>query len=143
VIDHRIVKAPYIRIEKFKKGINGDNVYQLDFRLTQPNKKYIDPIVLHSLEHYLLVGLQKYMESFVTVAPMGCQTGMYLVFLNECDAFRICDCIEKILQEMMLSTEVPLSDIVHCGQATFHDTDKTKLFIQKLLDERNNWLTVF
>lgn len=88
-VDHRLVNAPYIRLSHYSKGDRGDYVFLFDLRFTQPNKNYMETKVLHSLEHLLLAGFRKYLDGFVSVAPMGCQTGFYLITLNSCNAYKI------------------------------------------------------
>jgi hypothetical protein len=85
VIDHRKVEAPYVRLETANKGFNGDYGCMYDLRFLQPNSGiYIDPIFMHSMEHVLLDYFKnKYKNEFLCLAPMGCQTGFYLVLMNQ------------------------------------------------------------
>ncbi|MBM7854991.1 S-ribosylhomocysteine lyase LuxS involved in autoinducer biosynthesis/sugar phosphate isomerase/epimerase [Desulfohalotomaculum tongense] len=141
-IDHRIVKAPYIRLTEYKKGKQGDYVFLYDLRFTQPNTSYIKAEVLHSLEHFLLTGFKRYMDGFVSMAPMGCQTGFYLILLNECSAQKIIACFEKVLEDILLADEVPLSSDKECGQASYHDLEGAKQIAKQLLKDKHKWLEV-
>jgi S-ribosylhomocysteine lyase len=142
-LDHQSVKAPYIRIMQCKEGLKGDPVFLFDLRFTQPNKNYIKPEVMHSLEHFLLVGFRKHMEGFSGVAPMGCQTGFYLTVLNECSAEKMVSNFEEVLNDILLADEVPLNNIKDCGQAHYHDLKGAKEAAKNVLKEKQNWLTVF
>lgn len=142
-LDHRLVKSPYIRMIGYKEGVNGDFIYTYDLRFTQPNKKYMDPKVLHSLEHLLLFGFRKYMDSYISVSPMGCQTGFYLILLNECNADNIVANFEKILNDILIADSVPFANETDCGQAAYHDLDGAKKIVKRVLEEKNNWLTVY
>lgn len=141
-LDHRKVKAPYIRMIGYKEGANGDYVFMYDLRFTQPNKKYMKPKTLHSLEHLLLVGFRQYMNSFISVSPMGCQTGFYLILLNEYNAQNIISNLEKILEDILITDKVPLTSEIECGQAAYHDLNGAKEIASELLKERNNWLEI-
>lgn len=141
-IDHNTVKAPYIRLAEYKKGNHGDYVFLYDLRFTQPNTSYIKTEVLHSLEHFLLTGFKHHMDSFVSVAPMGCQTGFYLILLNECNAQNITLCLEKVLKGILCADRVPLSSDKECGQATYHDLEGAKQVAEQLLKDMHKWLDV-
>ena len=83
-LDHRKLKAPHVKLRALTTGENGDGVYSVDLRINQPNMEYLSTTELHSFEHFLLQGFKKYMpQNFISVAPMGCQTGFYLILLNE------------------------------------------------------------
>src|SRR5258705_13579155 len=84
-LDHQLLKAPHVKLRALTTGENGDGVFSVDLRINQPNKdEYLSTTELHSFEHFLLFGFQKYLpQNFISVAPMGCQTGFYLILLNE------------------------------------------------------------
>lgn len=143
-IDHRIVKAPYVRMIEYTRGKYGDTVYLYDIRFTQPNKEYLDASILHSLEHFMLVGFKKYFqEKFVSVAPMGCQTGFYLILMNEYNSIIILENLRKVLNDVLLSEEVPLSTEITCGQAKLHDLLNVKKIVNRVLNKEDEWRIVF
>lgn len=143
-LDYNQVKAPYIRLNRWQEGKQGDCVFVYDFRFTQPNKNYMKPEVLHTLEHFFEVGFRSYMEDrFINVAPMGCQTGFYLILLNEHSAFNIISTIRQILEDILKSDEVPFNNTNDCGQALYHDLIGSKEIARILLLEKHNWLEVF
>jgi S-ribosylhomocysteine lyase len=110
-LDHRILKAPHVKLRALTTGEHGDGVFSLDLRINQPNTEYLSTTAMHSFEHFLLAGFRKYMpENFISVAPMGCQTGFYLILLNEGNAQKICDVYECILQDILEATEVPYAN---------------------------------
>ncbi|MBY6799178.1 S-ribosylhomocysteine lyase [Clostridium botulinum] len=142
-IDHRNVKAPYIRMINYNEGENGDVVFSYDLRLTQPNSRYMDTKVLHSLEHFMLVGFQKYFDKkFVSVSPMGCQTGFYLIIINEYNFQIISEKFKKVLEEILEADSVPLSTEITCGQANHHTLKEVKELVGEILKEEKNWKNV-
>ncbi|MCX7117622.1 MAG: S-ribosylhomocysteine lyase [Legionellales bacterium] len=139
-IDHTRIQAPSIRLNSCKIGRNGDKIYSIDLRILPPNQTYLDPKLMHSFEHYLLAGFRKYLgESFVCVAPMGCQTGFYLILLNEGRVSTICTFFESILQDILVAEEVPYANIHQCGQAALHDIDPAKSLAQLILSKKLTW----
>ena len=142
-VDHRQVKAPYVRLSSYTAGENGDIVYFFDLRITQPNTTYLSRTELHSLEHLYLAGFRKYLPAnFICVAPMGCQTGLYLVLLNEGRAEKVLDVYEHILKDILDATSVPYADIKDCGHYEDHDLDAAKAVARRLLDCRAAWRQV-
>ena len=141
-IDHRIVKAPYIRLDSFKEGKNGDCVFKYDLRFTQPNKEFIKSDALHSLEHFLLYGFRKNVSSFLGVAPMGCHTGLYLFLLNDYEPDCLVSYLSRVLQDVLLANEVPLATEETCGHAANHCLDGAKKIANDMLSQKELWLTV-
>jgi len=142
-LDHRKLKAPHVKLRSATKGQNGDTVYSVDLRINQPNTNYMSTTELHSFEHFLLAGSRKYMpENFICVAPMGCQTGFYLVLLNEGNAQKIHDTYEAILNDILIAKEVPYANIRECGHFENHNLDLAKDIARRLLDFKSSWRQV-
>lgn len=141
-VDHRIVKAPYVRLDMVKEGEKGDRIFKYDMRFTQPNRVFISSDVLHSLEHFLLVGFRERVSSFVGVAPMGCHTGLYLFLLNEMGSATILSHLEIILNDILEATEVPLSTELTCGHASMHNLEGSKAVARQMLAQKDKWLEV-
>ncbi len=143
-IDHRDVSAPYVRLSSFLEGKAGDITYVYDLRVTQPNDSYLTTSILHSFEHLLLAGFRKHMpNSFVSVAPMGCQTGFYLILQNEGHFEEVARAYQAILEDIMDSKEVPYASPDNCGQAVHHDLAGSKTLAQMLLNAKTQWAQVF
>jgi len=142
-LDHRKLKAPHVKLRSLTKGENGDAVYSVDLRINQPNISYLSTTELHSFEHFLLAGFKKYMpENFISVAPMGCQTGFYLILLNEGDAQKICGVYEAVLNDILIAKEVPYANIRECGHFENHNLDLAKDIARRLLDSKSSWRQV-
>ena len=143
-IDHRDVSAPYVRLSSYLEGSAGDITYVYDLRVTQPNNSYLTTDILHSFEHLLLAGFRKYMPtSFVSVAPMGCQTGFYLILQNEGRFEEVSRVYQAILDDIIAANEVPYASPDNCGQAVHHDLAGSKGLAQALLDAKAQWSQVF
>ena len=142
-LDHQLLKAPHVKLRALTTGENGDGVFSVDLRINRPNSEYLSTTELHSFEHFLLFGFKKYLpQNFISVAPMGCQTGFYLILLNEGDAEKICNIYEKILNDILVATEVPYANIRECGHYENHDLKLAQDVARKLLDKKSEWRKV-
>ena len=143
-LDHRLLKAPSIKLRSASSGGNGDTVYCVDLRIRRPNAhEYLSATELHSLEHFLLAGFQRRLPAhFLSVGIMGCQTGFYLAFLNEGSAKRICGFLEGILTDMQSATAVPYARIDQCGNYRNHSLDLAQKVAHEVLEARSTWLEV-
>jgi S-ribosylhomocysteine lyase len=142
-LDHRRLKAPHLKLRSITTGPKGDTVYCIDLRVTRPNVEYMSQAELHSMEHFLLAGFQKYLpENFISVGPMGCRTGFYLVLFNEGRAETICQAYERILEDILEAHEVPYANIEQCGNYANHSLEQAKELARHLLDARDSWRQV-
>jgi S-ribosylhomocysteine lyase len=142
-LDHRLLQAPHIKLRSFVEGQNGDVVYCIDLRLNRPNTIYLSSTELHSFEHFLLAGFRRYLpENFMSVGIMGCQTGFYLVLLNEGNAARIRGVFESILKDVLQAREVPYASIQECGNYRNHSLELAQKLAGRVLDAESNWLQV-
>jgi len=142
-LDHRQLKAPHVKLRALNTGENGDGVYSVDLRINRPNVEYLSTTAMHSFEHFLLAGFRKYMpQTFISVAPMGCQTGFYLILLNEGDAQKICDVYESILNDILTATEVPYANSRDCGHYENHSLEQAQDVARKVLEMKSEWRKV-
>jgi S-ribosylhomocysteine lyase len=142
-LDHRLLQAPHIKLRSATRGACGDVVYAVDLRITRPNANYMSIVEMHSLEHFLLRGFQKYLPNhFISIGLMGCRTGFYLVFLNEGRTDIILETFGKILRDILNATEVPFATIAQCGNYTNHDLATVQKLAEYLLKNKSNWRQV-
>ena len=143
-LDHQKLKAPHVKLRALTTGEHGDGVFSVDLRINRPNNdEYLSTTELHSFEHFLLYGFKKYLpQNFISVAPMGCQTGFYLILLNEGDAEKICGIYENILNDILVAIEVPYANIRECGHYENHNLKLAQDVARKLLDAKSEWRKV-
>lgn len=139
-LDHRKLKAPHVKLRAATPGGAGDMVYAVDLRINQPNSAFLSTTEMHSFEHFLLWGFQKYMpQNFISIGLMGCQTGFYLILLNEGRAEAIMDVYERILNDILSAAEVPYANIEQCGNYKNHSLEMAQALARRILDARENW----
>ncbi len=142
-LDHRLLKAPHIKLRSSKRGPTGDVVYSIDLRINQPNIEFLSSTEMHSFEHFLLWGFQKYMpHNFISIGLMGCQTGFYLILFNEGRAEVIANMYEKILSDILTASEVPYANIMQCGNYKNHSLELAQQLARQVLDAKSNWRQV-
>ncbi len=142
-LDHRRLKAPHVKLRSFTEGPKGDVVYCVDLRINQPNVNFLSSTEMHSFEHFLLAGFQKYMPAnFLSVGLMGCQTGFYLVLFNEGRADKICNTYECILGDVLQACEVPYANIAQCGNYKNHSLELAQKLASRVLEGKANWRQV-
>ncbi len=141
-LDHRLLKAPHVKLRSARNGPRGDVVYCVDLRVSLPNAdQYLSSTELHSVEHFLLEGFQRYLpENFLSVGIMGCQTGFYLTFLNEGRTEVLCDALADILTDMLGAGAVPYQRIDQCGNYQNHNLELAQGVARRLLQARPHWL---
>ena len=70
-LDHRKLKAPHVKLRGARPGSAGDIVYAVDLRINLPNSTFLSSTEMHSFEHFLLWGFQKYMpQNFISIGLM-------------------------------------------------------------------------
>lgn len=141
-LDHRLLKAPTLKLRSARPGPGGDVVYSIDLRLKRPNTGDVLSITeMHSLEHFLLEGFNRYLpENFISVGLMGCQTGFYLIFLNEGRAEVLRETLEKILNDILAAGGVPYQRIDQCGNYQNHSLELSQAIAREVLAARSGWL---
>ncbi len=142
-LDHRLLKAPHIKLRAATPGLTGDVVYAVDLRINQPNSTFLSSTEMHSFEHFLLWGFQKYLpQNFISIGLMGCQTGFYLILFNEGRSQVIFDVYENILNDVLTASEVPYANIIQCGNYQNHSLELAQALARRVLDAKSNWRQV-
>ena len=114
-LDHRLVRAPYVRKCCTLVGENGDKVSKYDLRFLQPNKDSFGTAGMHGLEHLLATYLRDEIDNIIDISPMGCRTGFYLSVWGEKEPNVILEGLEKALKVVLDATEIPAANEIQCG----------------------------
>ncbi|MBU5487831.1 S-ribosylhomocysteine lyase [Clostridium sp. MSJ-8] len=114
-LDHRKVKAPYVRKCCVLEGPNGDKVTKFDLRFLQPNKEAFGTAAMHGLEHLLAHELRSRMEGIIDFSPMGCRTGFYISIFGDVEPSVMKEALEASLKQVLVATEIPAANEIQCG----------------------------
>lgn len=142
-LDHRLVRAPYLRLADKKTGQHGDVIYKYDFRICQPNQEHMDMDALHSLEHLMAELARNHSERVVDISPMGCQTGFYITLLNDDCYESALNLLERTLNDVLQASEVPACNEIQCGWAANHSLEGAKALARQVLAKRAEWTQIF
>lgn len=143
-LDHRVLKAPSVKLRGAHVGAAGDIVYTIDLRLRRPNADAcLSGTELHSIEHFLLEGYGRLLpQHFVGVGVMGCQTGFYLTLLGEGRRVVIEDALAAILEGVLVAEAVPYARVDQCGHWRHHDLARAQAVAREVLAQRAAWRDV-
>ena len=138
-LDHRFMTPPFLRMTSRRRGADGTDIYVWDLRVGQPNVSHVAMNVVHSLEHFLGSQLRAASNDIIAVAPMGCQTGFYIVTCGAAGQEDLAALLSNALQAVLDATEVPLANPVQCGWAENHSLAGAKEVAGWLLRRRSEW----
>ena len=137
-LDHRAVKAPYVRVADSKTLPGGDVLTKFDIRFRQPNVEHLQMPVVHSLEHLMAEHMRSHTDAVIDISPMGCQTGFYALLLGtEREAFL--PLLEATLRDVLSAQEVPAANEVQCGWGASHDLAGAQEAARDFLARRDEW----
>ena len=114
-LEHRKVKAPYVRKCCVLNGPNGDKVTKFDLRFLQPNQEAFGTAAMHGLEHLLAHELRTRMDNIIDFSPMGCRTGFYMSIFGDIEPKDIKKPLEDSLKAVLEATEIPAANEIQCG----------------------------
>ncbi|MGJ6979626.1 S-ribosylhomocysteine lyase [Aestuariimicrobium soli] len=144
-LDHRTVAAPYVRVADTKPLPGGDVLTKYDVRFTQPNREHLEMPTVHSLEHTLAEKIRDHVDNVIDVSPMGCQTGFYVLVVNQDDRGGFdgfLDTLAAALSDVVAATEVPAANEVQCGWAASHTLEGAQAAAAAFLARRSEWSQV-
>lgn len=137
-LDHRAVKAPYVRVADTKALPGGDVLTKFDIRFCQPNVEHLEMPVVHSLEHLMAEHMRNHSDAVIDISPMGCQTGFYALLLDT-DQEAFLPLLETTLRDVLAAEEVPAANEVQCGWGASHDLSGAQEAARAFLDKRDEW----
>lgn len=134
-LDHRKVKAPYVRKCCTLEGIKGDEVSKFDLRFLQPNLESFGTAAIHGLEHLLATELRNFLDNVIDLSPMGCRTGFYLILWGNRSTTEVREALEKALKVVLEAEEIPAANEVQCGNYKDLSLFGAKEYTKKVLKE--------
>ncbi|MDO4888546.1 MAG: S-ribosylhomocysteine lyase [Actinomycetaceae bacterium] len=138
-LDHRNVKAPYIRVADVKRLPGGDVLTKYDVRFCQPNREHLEMPAIHSIEHSFAEFSRNHSSSIVDFSPMGCQTGFYLMLAAEPDTDAAIELVARTFADILEAAEVPAANEVQCGWGANHSLEAAKEAVRAMLAKKDEW----
>ncbi len=123
-----------------KDTVENGMVTTFDIRMKEPNREPVmDTAVMHTLEHLMAVYLRDHpvwAEKTIYVGPMGCRTGMYVIFKGDLEAKDIAGIITDTFKYITdFSGPVPAAQPKQCGNYLDHNLRITQWEARKYLNE--------
>lgn len=141
-LDHRLVRAPFVRVAHRETLPGGDEFIKYDVRFCQPNVEHLEMPVVHSLEHSMAEHMRNHTDKLLDFSPMGCQTGFYAMTLGlEPEDFM--EVLAATLLDVANMSEVPAANEVQCGWGASHSLEGAKSAARRMLDGRGEWDKVY
>lgn len=134
-LDHRKVKAPYIRRCCVLNGKKGDKVSKFDIRFLQPNKEAFATAAMHGLEHLLAHTLRDKLDGVIDLSPMGCRTGFYLTIWGDRECGEVKSAVEYSLNKVLEAGEIPARNEIQCGNYKDLSLFGAKEYAKEALEE--------
>lgn len=103
-----------------KDGVGENIVTTFDIRMKEPNKEpVIDTAELHTIEHLGATFLRNheiYDKETIYFGPMGCRTGLYVIFKGNLESKDVYEIIKEMFSFVMkYEGDVPGADAISCG----------------------------
>lgn len=133
-LDHKKVRAPYVRLAGVRETPKGDQIEKYDLRLVQPNQDALNTGTIHTLEHLLATYMRGHLDGVVDISPMGCRTGFYMVVLGEPGPQKVLEAFQATLWDVAQHSQpVPGVSELECGNYRDHDLSGAKAWAQRVL----------
>ena len=133
---------------KLKRGIYvsrkdkvGENIVTtFDIRMKEPNKEpVINTAELHTIEHIgatFLRNHQSYDSLTIYLGPMGCRTGLYVIFNGDLTSLDVYEIIKEMFFFIMnYEGDVPGADAKSCGNYQDMNLNMAKYEAAKFYNE--------
>lgn len=137
-LDHRTVKAPFVRVADRKHLPGGDTLIKYDVRFCQPNKAHLEMPTVHSIEHLTAELMRNHTDALIDFGPMGCQTGFYALTLG-IEMADFLPLLEATFKDILHAKSVPAANEVQCGLGANHSLDGAQKAVRAFLAERESW----
>lgn len=133
-LDHRQVKAPYVRLAGRYQTPRGDEVRKFDLRLLQPNQAELPTAALHTIEHLMAGYLRAALPGLIDASPMGCRTGFYLTVLGEPGEDEVREACTRTLQAIAQHDgPIPGCSEEECGNYRDHSLHGARAWVRDIL----------
>lgn len=134
LLDHTIVKAPYVRLGGTEQHAKGSLLQKYDLRLLQPNEDALPTSAVHTLEHLLATYMRDELTGIIDISPMGCRTGFYMIIWDEHEPKDIAIALTKVLQKVVETEHIPAVSALECGNYRDHSLFSAQAYAKQVLE---------
>lgn len=141
-VDHKIMKAPAVRVAKTMTTPGGDTITVFDLRFNKPNESMMGEKGIHTLEHLFAGFIRNHLNGkdveIIDVSPMGCRTGFYMSLIGTPDEQRVADAWLKAMQDVLAvekMNDIPELNEYQCGTYKMHSLEEAQAIAKKIIDQ--------
>ena len=123
-----------------KDKVGNETVTTFDVRFKRPNiEPCMDIAAIHTLEHLMAVCLREdkeWADSIIYVGPMGCRTGMYIIFKGDLEPEDVLEPIANAVKYVInFEGKIPATTSKECGNYLDHNLAFAKWECEKFYNE--------
>lgn len=141
-VDHKIMKAPAVRVAKTIQTPSGDTITVFDLRFNKPNEDLMGEKGIHTLEHLFAGFIREHLNSdnveIIDVSPMGCRTGFYMSLIGTPDEVTVgkgwMAAMHDVLKVERME-DIPELNEYQCGTYSMHSLEDAKAIAQGIIDK--------
>jgi len=141
-VDHKIMKAPAVRVAKTMNTPGGDTITVFDLRFNKPNELMMGEKGIHTLEHLFAGFIRNHLNGddveIIDVSPMGCRTGFYMSLIGTPDEQRVADAWLNAMRDVLnveKMNDIPELNEYQCGTYQMHSLEEAKAIAQGIIDK--------
>jgi len=141
-VDHKIMKAPAVRVAKTMNTPGGDTITVFDLRFNKPNESMMGEKGIHTLEHLFAGFIRHHLNGddveIIDVSPMGCRTGFYMSLIGTPDEQRVADAWLNAMRDVLnveKMNDIPELNEYQCGTYQMHSLEEAKAIAQGIIDK--------
>ena len=143
-VDHNQL-TPGIYLSREDTTPSGDIIRTYDIRMKSPNHEPALSIAsAHTIEHLGATFLRNdivWWKRTIYFGPMGCRTGMYVLFSGEPTGTEVVEILQKMYQWIMELPDdfsIPWATAAECGNYSDHNLTEAKKDAQKFFESIKN-----
>lgn len=140
-VDHKIMKAPAVRIAKTMTTPGGDTITVFDLRFCKPNAEILGEKGIHTLEHLFAGFMRDHLNGenveIIDISPMGCRTGFYMSLIGTPSETQVGEAWTAAMQDVITvekMQDIPELNEYQCGTYQMHSLEEAKSIAQHILD---------
>lgn len=123
-----------------KDSVGNEIITTFDVRLKLPNREpVVDIAILHTIEHLgatFLRNHKTWADKTIYFGPMGCQTGVYVLFKGDLNSSAVVEIITEMFEFIAeFEGKVPGASAVECGHYLSMDLPMANYEAKKFLSE--------
>lgn len=137
-IDHdKLLRGIYV---SRKDKVGNETLTTFDIRMKRPNiEPAMDIAAIHTLEHLMAVYLrsdEEWADKVIYVGPMGCRTGMYVIFKGDLESKDILDVMKRTYNYIInYNEDIPATTSKECGNYLDHNMEYARYECVKYYNE--------